>query len=219
MDSLPEEHDCQIKPAIMLKTKIGKTIQKPTTSSSNLYKDKERLQTPAVTPKQIQPPIWKKTRVELLTNSLYYYTSGSVINIPLTDVSTLNVTSTFGQLSFQSKQKKAELLRTYSDYFEEFKLRLPTPSGFQSPPLQPNFGNMSPWKITKSEKEEEKEAEDQEFTYQNPIPENLNIKTPNFQTQQDPNLENLEIRTLNFQTPQNPNNTNPKQLISKTYLQ
>ncbi|KAG9301037.1 hypothetical protein G9A89_015773 [Geosiphon pyriformis] len=33
-----------------------------------------------------------------------------------------------------------------------------------------------------SEKEEKKEAKDQEFTYQNPISENSDIETPNFQT-------------------------------------
>ncbi|KAG9304352.1 hypothetical protein G9A89_019914 [Geosiphon pyriformis] len=93
-------------------------------------KDKERLQTPAVTPKQIQPPTWKKTRVELPTNLLYYYIPKSTINISLTGTSTLNMTSIFGQLLFQSKQKKAELLETYSNYFERFKSQSPMPSGF-----------------------------------------------------------------------------------------
>ncbi|KAG9292585.1 hypothetical protein G9A89_006956 [Geosiphon pyriformis] len=41
-------------------------------------KDKEKLQTPAVTPKRIQPPTWKKTRVESPTNLSYHYTSGKV---------------------------------------------------------------------------------------------------------------------------------------------
>ncbi|KAG9293066.1 hypothetical protein G9A89_016428 [Geosiphon pyriformis] len=59
-------------------------------------KDKGRLQTPAVTPKQIQPPTWKKTKVELPTNLSYYYTPGSVINISSVDAFTLNTTSTFG---------------------------------------------------------------------------------------------------------------------------
>ncbi|KAG9292928.1 hypothetical protein G9A89_016290, partial [Geosiphon pyriformis] len=53
--------------------------------------------------------------------------------------------------------------------------------------------------ITESEEEQE-ESEDQKFTYQNLISGNLDIKTPNFQTQQNLNLENLEIETLNFQT-------------------
>ncbi|KAG9295429.1 hypothetical protein G9A89_013458 [Geosiphon pyriformis] len=48
-------------------------------------KGKRRLQTPAVTPKQIQPSTWKKTRVELPTNPSYYYTPESAINISLTD--------------------------------------------------------------------------------------------------------------------------------------
>ncbi|KAG9299444.1 hypothetical protein G9A89_009396 [Geosiphon pyriformis] len=54
-------------------------------------------------------------------------------------MSTLHVTSTFRQLLFQSKQKKAELLRTY------------------------DFGNMSLWEITESKEEEE--AKDQKFIY------------------------------------------------------
>ncbi|KAG9290367.1 hypothetical protein G9A89_007098 [Geosiphon pyriformis] len=48
-----------------------------------LYKGKGRLQTPAVTPKQIQPFTWKKTKVELPTNPSYHYTPGSTINILL----------------------------------------------------------------------------------------------------------------------------------------
>ncbi|KAG9286820.1 hypothetical protein G9A89_012370 [Geosiphon pyriformis] len=37
-------------------------------------KGKGKLQTPAVTPNRIQPPTWKKTRIESLANPLYYYT-------------------------------------------------------------------------------------------------------------------------------------------------
>ncbi|KAG9292973.1 hypothetical protein G9A89_016335 [Geosiphon pyriformis] len=59
-------------------------------------KGKRRLQTLVVTPKQIQLPTWKKTRVKSPTNPLYYYISGSAINILLTDTSTSHVTSTFG---------------------------------------------------------------------------------------------------------------------------
>ncbi|KAG9303538.1 hypothetical protein G9A89_018434 [Geosiphon pyriformis] len=130
-----------------------------TSLPKNYNKDKERLQTPAVTPKQIQPFTWKKTRVELPTNPSYHYIPRSTINISSTGVFTSNTTSTFEQLSFQSKQKKAELLETY------------------------NFGNTSPWKITKSEKKEKKEeSEDQKFTYQNLIPENLEIEILNLQT-------------------------------------
>ncbi|KAG9307136.1 hypothetical protein G9A89_016964 [Geosiphon pyriformis] len=86
--------------------KINQTIEKYTQQQFPITyadKGKGRLQTPA-----------KKTRVESPTNPLYYYTPESAINISLTDVFTLHTTSTFGQLLFQSKQKKAELLRTYS---------------------------------------------------------------------------------------------------------
>ncbi|KAG9304607.1 hypothetical protein G9A89_020171 [Geosiphon pyriformis] len=58
-------------------------------------KDKGKLQTPAVTPKRIQPSTWKKTRVESSTNPLYHYTPGSAINITSTGAATSNMTSAF----------------------------------------------------------------------------------------------------------------------------
>ncbi|KAG9284021.1 hypothetical protein G9A89_022795 [Geosiphon pyriformis] len=63
-------------------------------------KDKGKLQTPAVTPKKIQPPTWKKTRVKFPTNSSYYYTLGSAINITSTGMATSNITSAFEQFPF-----------------------------------------------------------------------------------------------------------------------
>ncbi|KAG9306269.1 hypothetical protein G9A89_016173 [Geosiphon pyriformis] len=60
--------------------KINQTIEKYTQQQFPIPyadKDKEKLQTPAITPKQIQPHTWKKTRVELPTNTLYYYTPRS----------------------------------------------------------------------------------------------------------------------------------------------
>ncbi|KAG9307410.1 hypothetical protein G9A89_017239 [Geosiphon pyriformis] len=131
-------------------------------------KGKGKLQTPAVTPQQIQPPTWKKHRIESPTNSSYYYTPESAINIALAGMSISNMTSTFGQFSFQSKQRKEDLLGPYE----------PTESEKEQ------------------EEEEKKESEDQKFTYQNPITKNPDIGTLNFQTQQDRNLENPEIKTL-----------------------
>ncbi|KAG9302458.1 hypothetical protein G9A89_006422 [Geosiphon pyriformis] len=132
----------------------------------------------------IQPPTWKKHRIESSTNPSYYYTPESVINITLAGAFTSNATSTFRRFPFQSKQKKEDLLGPYSTYFKEFKSRSPTPSEIQSPPLQPDFGITDLWEPTKSEKEqekeEEKESEDQEFTYQNLITKNLDIEIPNF---------------------------------------
>ncbi|KAG9290720.1 hypothetical protein G9A89_011683 [Geosiphon pyriformis] len=116
--------------------------------------------------------------------------SGSVINISSTDMFTSNTTSIFECFPFQSKQWKAELLRPYGNYFEEFKL------------------NTSPWEITELEKKEKKESKNQEFTYQNPITENSEFRTPNLQTQQNSNLENPEIKTPNIQPPSNQNNQN-----------
>ncbi|KAG9293964.1 hypothetical protein G9A89_019302 [Geosiphon pyriformis] len=76
-------------------------------------KDKGRLQIPAVMPKGIQLPIWKKQRIESPPYSSYYHTSGSTINITSAGTFTPNATSTFGQFLFQSKQKKVELLGPY----------------------------------------------------------------------------------------------------------
>ncbi|KAG9287869.1 hypothetical protein G9A89_017464 [Geosiphon pyriformis] len=98
--------------------KINQTIKRYTQQQFPITyanKGKGRLQIPAVIPKQIQPPTWKKTRVESPTNSSYYYTPGSTINISSTGVSTSHMTLIFGQLLFQSKQKKAELLGTYKN--------------------------------------------------------------------------------------------------------
>ncbi|KAG9303484.1 hypothetical protein G9A89_018380 [Geosiphon pyriformis] len=66
------------------------------------------------------------------------------------------------------------------------------------------FGISDPWEAAESEKEE-KESEDQEFTYQCPITENWEVETLNFQTQQNPDLENSEIKTPNHQRQNNPN--------------
>ncbi|KAG9289364.1 hypothetical protein G9A89_007925 [Geosiphon pyriformis] len=112
---------------------INQTIERYTQQQFSITyadKGKGRLQTSAVTPKQIQPPNWKKTQVELPTNPSYYYMSRSTINISSTDTSISNATSIFECFPFQ---------RPYGDYFEGFKLRLPMPSGFQSLPLQPDF--------------------------------------------------------------------------------
>ncbi|KAG9304214.1 hypothetical protein G9A89_019776 [Geosiphon pyriformis] len=64
-------------------------------------KDKEKLQTLMVTPKKIQPPTWKKTRVESPIVPSYHYTLESAINITLASASTLNAISTFRQFPFQ----------------------------------------------------------------------------------------------------------------------
>ncbi|KAG9286863.1 hypothetical protein G9A89_012413 [Geosiphon pyriformis] len=84
----------------------------------------------------------------------------------------------------QHKQRKEDLLKPYGMYFKEFKLRSPMPSGVRLSPPQPDFGITNPWESTESEKKQEKEgeeeSEDQKFTYQNPITENLDIKTLNF---------------------------------------
>ncbi|KAG9295302.1 hypothetical protein G9A89_021233 [Geosiphon pyriformis] len=151
-------------------------------------KSKRKLQTPAVTPRKIQPPTWKKNKVEFPSNPSYHYTLGSAINISSTDTFPLTVTSAFGQFPFQSRQKKTELLGPY---------------GLQSLPPPPDFGISDLWEA-ESEKEE-KESENQEFTYQHLIIENLEIETLNFQTQQNLDLENLEIKTPNYQRQNNPN--------------
>ncbi|KAG9303543.1 hypothetical protein G9A89_018439 [Geosiphon pyriformis] len=96
--------------------------------------------TPAVTPQCIQPPTWKKHRIESPTNPSYYYTPGSAINIAA----------------------KEDLLGLYGAYFEDFKLQSPTSSGFRSPPPQPDFRTASSWEVTESERKQKKEKEESE---------------------------------------------------------
>ncbi|KAG9294227.1 hypothetical protein G9A89_021586 [Geosiphon pyriformis] len=63
-------------------------------------KSKEKLQTPAVTPKGIQIPNWKKQRIESLIYPSYYYMSGSTINITSADASTSTKTP-LARIAFQ----------------------------------------------------------------------------------------------------------------------
>ncbi|KAG9303993.1 hypothetical protein G9A89_005903 [Geosiphon pyriformis] len=156
---------------------------------------KRKLQTPAVTPRKIQLPAWKKNRIEFPSNPFYHYTPGSAINISSTDTFPSTATSAFGRFPFQSRQRKTELLGPYSEYFEGFNSQSATLSGLQLPPPPPDFGISDSWEAAESEKEEE-ESEDQEFTYQHPITENPEVETPNLQTQQQ--LENPEIKTPNI---------------------
>ncbi|KAG9295001.1 hypothetical protein G9A89_017795 [Geosiphon pyriformis] len=89
---------------------------------------------------------------------------------------------TINKILFQSKQKKAKLLETYGNFFEGFKSQSPMPLGIQLPPLQPDFGAISPWEITDSKEEE---SSDQKVNKQNPILKNSEIKTLQ-QSQQQP---------------------------------
>ncbi|KAG9302860.1 hypothetical protein G9A89_022276 [Geosiphon pyriformis] len=140
--SLPTNHNfTSIITKINKKIKYHTQQRYPITYTS---KGKEKLQTPTVIPQRIQPPTWKKTKVESPTNSLYYYTSESAINISSTEVTEL-----------EGEQEEEE------------------------------------------EEEEEEESEDQKFTYQNPIPKNLEFKTPN-------------VQTLNFQAQPDQNDRNPE---------
>ncbi|KAG9296634.1 hypothetical protein G9A89_002905 [Geosiphon pyriformis] len=154
--SLPTNHNFA-----SIITEINKEIEHhiqqryPITYTS---KGKEKLQTPAVIPQKIQPPTWKKTRIESPTNPSYHYIPGSAINI--------------------------------------------TSTRLQSPLSPPNFGTATLWELSEEEEQEKKEekSEDQEFTYQNPIPENPEFETPNNQTLRNPNQKNPKIETPNFQT-------------------
>ncbi|KAG9302021.1 hypothetical protein G9A89_021065 [Geosiphon pyriformis] len=226
LNSLPEGHNCQTKSGHHTEKEIGKTLGKihlllTLLNLCPLYKglhqnlqiqhlqnliheSKEKLQTPAVTPRKIQPPVWKKNRVESPSNPSYHYTPGSTINISSTNTFPSTATSAFGQFLFQSRQRKTELLGPYSEYFEGFNSRSSTPSELQLPPPPPDFRISDPWKAAESEKKKE-ESENQEFTYQCPITENLEVETPNFQIQQNPDLENSEIKTPNHQKQNNPN--------------
>ncbi|KAG9298318.1 hypothetical protein G9A89_002806 [Geosiphon pyriformis] len=124
---------------------------------------------------KLQIPV--KHRVESPTNPSYHYTPGSTINIASTGASTSN-------------DHMAHILKDLNhdhQHHQDFD--------------HCHFNQISE---PKQEKEEE-ESEDQEFTYQNPIPENPKFKTPNIQTSKNPNQENPEIKMPNFQPPQQPN--------------
>ncbi|KAG9307074.1 hypothetical protein G9A89_016902 [Geosiphon pyriformis] len=158
--------------AYLLGTATNIESTKETFYNELIQNSKRKLQTPAVTLQHIQPLTWKKHKIELPTNPSYYYIFGSTINITAVDMSILNMTSTFGRFSFQSKQRKKNLLGPY------------------------NFGTASPWEVTESEgeqKEKKEESEDQEFTYQNLIPENPEFETPNHnQNNQNPDINNQQ---------------------------
>ncbi|KAG9293294.1 hypothetical protein G9A89_007540 [Geosiphon pyriformis] len=140
-------------------TEINKEIEHHTQQRYPITyasKGKRKLQTPA-----------KKNRVESPSNPSYHYIPGSAINISSTDAFSSTTTSVFGQFSFQSRQKKTELLEPY------------------------------------------------EFTYQHLITENLEVETPNIQTQQQ--LENPKIKTPNIRMSPNQRNQNPE-LINQQNL-
>ncbi|KAG9295581.1 hypothetical protein G9A89_003884 [Geosiphon pyriformis] len=80
-------------------TEINKKIEHHTQQRYPITyasKGKRKLQTPAVTPRKIQPPAWKKNRVESPSNPSYHYTPGSAINISSTNTFTSTATSAFG---------------------------------------------------------------------------------------------------------------------------
>ncbi|KAG9291643.1 hypothetical protein G9A89_022062 [Geosiphon pyriformis] len=61
-------------------TKINKKIEHHTQQRYPITytsKSKGKLQTPTVTPRKIQPPAWKKNRIESLSNPSYHYTPGN----------------------------------------------------------------------------------------------------------------------------------------------
>ncbi|KAG9284737.1 hypothetical protein G9A89_003040 [Geosiphon pyriformis] len=164
---------------------INQTIERYTQQQFPITytdKDKGRLQTPAVTPKQIQPPTWKKTRVESPTNLSYHYKLGSTINITLIDVFISHATSTFGQFPFQSKQRKEDLLEPY---------RMTSISATSTRFRNHEFLGSN--KFRRRTRRKKKESEEQEFTYQNPIIENPEIETLSFQTQQNQNNQNSDL--------------------------
>ncbi|KAG9306857.1 hypothetical protein G9A89_005758 [Geosiphon pyriformis] len=98
--NLPTNHNF-----VSIITEINKEIEHHTQQRYPITyanKGKRKLQTPAVTPRKIQPPAWKKNRVESPSNPSYHYTPGSAINISSTDTFTSTATSAFGRFPFQN---------------------------------------------------------------------------------------------------------------------
>ncbi|KAG9307413.1 hypothetical protein G9A89_017242 [Geosiphon pyriformis] len=165
--SLPRNHS--FTPIIK---KINQTIERYTQQQFFITyadKGKKRLQTPVVTPKQIQPPTWKKTKVESPTNPSYHYTPESTINISSTGTST-----------------ESRVIRTIQFWSPLFQPDFGITSSWE---ITESEG--------KQEEKEEEESENQEFVYQNPILENSEIETPNIQT--PPNLNNPNPELINQQ--------------------
>ncbi|KAG9291511.1 hypothetical protein G9A89_021930 [Geosiphon pyriformis] len=80
-------------------TEINKEIEHHTQQRYPITyasKGKGKLQTSAVTPRKLQPPAWKKNRVESPSNPSYHYTPGNAINISSTNAFPSTVTSAFG---------------------------------------------------------------------------------------------------------------------------
>ncbi|KAG9296451.1 hypothetical protein G9A89_015043 [Geosiphon pyriformis] len=135
---------------------INQTIERYTQQQfpiTYVDKGKRKLQTLAVTLRQILPPTWKKTRVESPTNPLYHYTLGSTINISSTGTS-----QNYWELMAITLKDLNRDRQCHQDFDTHHLSQISEPQ------------------------EKEKEFEDQEFTYQNPIPENPDFGTPNFQT-------------------------------------
>ncbi|KAG9291152.1 hypothetical protein G9A89_013024 [Geosiphon pyriformis] len=65
-------------------------------------KEKERLQTPTETSKQVQLSTWKKQRFDLPANLSYHYTPRNTINI--TSVFTASITTLLNRILFKSNQ-------------------------------------------------------------------------------------------------------------------
>ncbi|KAG9297712.1 hypothetical protein G9A89_011227 [Geosiphon pyriformis] len=178
-------------------TEINKEIEHYTQQKypiTYVSKDKGKLQTPAVTPRKIQPPTWKKNKIESPSNPSYHYTSRSAINISSTDTFPSTAILAFRQFPFQSRQKKTELLGPYGKYFKGFNLQSSTPSELQSLPSPPDFGIFDLWK-------------------QNLNLENSEIETPNYQRQNNPNSK------LIHHEPIQPSQVPPQQLLPLQQLQ
>ncbi|KAG9294226.1 hypothetical protein G9A89_021585 [Geosiphon pyriformis] len=168
-------------------TKINKEIKHyiqqryPITYTS---KGKGKLQTLAVTLQWIQPPTWKKYRIESPINLSYYYTLGSTINIASADTSTSNATSTFGQFPFQNfgTASSWEVTELKEEQEEEEKKFEDQEFIYQNPiPKIPEFETMNVQ------------------TPKNPNQKNLKIETSNFQAQPKQNNQNPEaINQLNL---------------------
>ncbi|KAG9296384.1 hypothetical protein G9A89_014976 [Geosiphon pyriformis] len=106
--NLPTNHNF-----VSIITKINKEIEHytqqryPITYTS---KGKGKLQTPAVTPKRIQPPTWKKTRVESPIAPSYHYMPRSTINITSANVF-ISTKMLLAKIAFQMAQILNQFIR------------------------------------------------------------------------------------------------------------
>ncbi|KAG9303364.1 hypothetical protein G9A89_013690 [Geosiphon pyriformis] len=123
-----------------------------------------------------------------LESAFNFYINEKIVYLLGTLVNTESVKKTFYHKLIQNTSLSTN--HNFASIITEINKEIEHHTQQRYPIIYSNFGIANPWEPTESEKEqeeeeEEEESEDQEFTYQNPITENLDIETSEFQAQQN----------------------------------